>query len=51
MPKGDVLATGVFCTECKFFEDDEVDRTSWADRCLSCGCPESKHVAADIIAK
>ncbi len=45
------VATGWWCENCEFFEDeDQVDLLN-EDRCIGCGCAPSAHVSVEIITK
>lgn len=37
-------ATGVWCTRCNYFEDEDLDGD-----CPACGCPESTHREAVVV--
>lgn len=44
--KGELVESGDWCEDCEFLEVSEeiVD-----DRCLSCGCPSSKHFKVKVV--
>lgn len=45
----EVLATGMYCTVCEYFEDPiEIDFDD--QRCMACGCSNAVHRTAKIIA-
>lgn len=44
------VATGWWCTNCEFFEnEDDVDTR--ADTCVGCGCDGSDHHVAEVVTK
>lgn len=43
--ESDILASGIYCTTCGYFEDED---NLVGGSCNGCGCPESNHVHAVI---
>lgn len=41
----EVLDTGIYCTDCGYFEPKEVD----SECCIVCGCLADAHVRCEVI--
>lgn len=44
-----ILAEGVWCHECEFFEVPDFGEFSGEAHCNACGCSKSKHVDVEVI--
>lgn len=43
-----ILAEGIFCVQCEFFEDEEnIDHEG--KNCQTCGCQKSNHLVANVV--
>jgi hypothetical protein len=47
MPEQEVVAEGMWCRDCEFFEDAEFDPATGT--CYACGCGNGRHVDAKVV--
>lgn len=47
MPEEEVLASGIWCEQCEFFE--EIIVIDGDARCPSCGCRLGKHIKVKVV--
>lgn len=45
VPSNEVLAEGIWCEDCEFFEENEIEK----DTCPACGCSRTRHVPAKVV--